>query len=265
MSLNYVRFDVGHHLFVCHKNTIDKYPESVLAKYVAPQFDTRKSGDDYIVIDRDGKHFGAILNFMRDVNSLDLEEWTDSNLTDLMREADFYCLNELVQLCEHHFEQRDYRQKRELESSNLRNFTLPANRRLEIVFGLPVARELLASSEKLTIIVSYQIIRKFHIDGWIEELVKICDFSRFNVYCFSDKCCITEALFDKNPKLSLNDFIVALYSPTEENFNLWVSAPSAEKFRSRRAHYKTKIFKFWMVVQSDLLQTINHQSTRSSK
>lgn len=251
MSLNYVRFDVGHHLHICHKNTLEKYPNSTLAKYVAPEFDERKSGQDYIIIDRDGKHFGSILNFMRDGSSINLDIWTDNDLTDLMREADFYCLGELVELCEQEFVQRDnIKNKKILETTNTNSdYEVPANRRLETIFGLPIMRELLQSTNKPTIIISHQNTRKFHIDAWFEELVKLCDHNKFNVYCFADKS--SEAIFrDKSPSLSLRDFIVALYKPCLGNFALWVTAPTYDKFRARRGHYKCKIYKFWFVIQN---------------
>lgn len=258
MSLNYVRFDVGHYLYVCHRTTIDKYPESVLARHISPEFDTRKSGDDYIVIDRDGKHFGSILNYMRDDRSLDLDEWSDSNLTDLMREADFYCLTQLVELCESQFEQRDNRNKGILEDQGLRDFEIPADSKIETVYGIPIVRKLLASSKKQTIVVSQHNMRKFHIDSWVEELVRLCDHSRFNVYCFADKS-DAPILCDKSPPLTLRDFIVSIYNPSAENFTLWVSAPAYDKFRSRRSHYKCKIFKFWFVVQNDLINSVQQQ------
>jgi hypothetical protein len=72
MTLDYVRFDVGHYLHVCHRNTIEKYPNSSLINYIKPEFDKRKSEADYIIMDRDGKHFGTILNFMRDSRSVHL-------------------------------------------------------------------------------------------------------------------------------------------------------------------------------------------------
>ena len=262
MNLNYVRFDVGHYLYVCHKNTIDKFPSSVLAKYVSPEFDKRQNGMDYIVIDRDGKHFGSILNYMRDQTSLDLSGWDDNDLTDLMREADFYCLTDLVEYCEHEFEVRDAHRrhseaiaepKQTLASSS--SSSAPPNCKLEVVFGLSVMEALLESSKKQTIVISYQNMRRFHIDSWIEELVKLCDHNKFNVYCFADR---GEETICSQTGNSLNSkgFIVALYEPLVEKFTSWLKAPAYDKFRAHRAHYKCKIFKFWFLVQNDLAHTI---------
>lgn len=258
MNLNYVRFDVGHYLYVCHKSTIEKFQDSALAKYVAPEFDRRQSGMDYIVIDRDGKHFGTILNYMRDQSSLSLNDWNENDLTDLMREADFYCLTDLVELCERQFESRESNKRKQEEGSHEareRSFNIPPNSKLEVVFGHLVMKALLASSKKQTLVISYQNMRKFHIDSWIEELVKLCDHGKFNVYCFADRG-DENISCDRGGPLTSKDFIVALYDPLEGRFSLWLSAPTSDKFRARRAHYKCKIFKFWFLVQNDLAHTI---------
>lgn len=253
MNLNYVRFDVGHYLHICHRQTLEKYPDSALARYVAPQFDTRKTGDDYILIDRDGKHFGSILNFMRDDGSLILEDWSDSALTDLLREADFYCLSELVHLCEKEFV------KRENANNSNGHYIVPPNFKLEVIFGLTVMRELLSSVQKPTIVISHRTTKRFNIDSWFAELIELCDHDRFNVYCFADKN--SEArICDKGPSLNSKNFIVALYEPSERGeFVVWVAAPPDDRFRARRAHYKCKIFKFWFVIQNDLTQAMEKQ------
>jgi len=264
ISLNYIRFDVGHYLYVCHRNTLQKFQNSVLAKYVSPDFDKRKSGSEYIVIDRDGKHFGSILNFMRDQSSLDLKQWNNNDLTDLMREADFYCLTELVELCEHEFEQRDIlkRKQKMIDKDCVikeQQYNIPPNCRIEIILGLQVGRELLSLTKKPTIVISHQNVRKYHIDSWIEELVRLCDHDKFNVYSFADR---SQSDISPEIKLTLRDFIVALYEPQSSTgrFTLWVSAPPYDKFRARRAHYKCKIFKFWFLVQNDMAYALKRRT-----
>lgn len=251
MDLNYVRFDVGHYLAVCHKSTLLKYENSVLAKFVQPEFDRRNSGSDYITIDRDGKHFGSILNFMRDNTSLDLSQWSDQDLADLMREADFYCLTELVELCESEFELRD----RDRNKCDTSEYIVPPSDKLEIVLGLEAGRELLKSIQRKAFVISYYNIRKYNIDHWIEQLVKVCNHKKYHVYSIADKS--PSEICDQSPKLSLKDFLVALYDPIENRFILWVSAPPYEKFRNRRAHYKCKIFKFWFLCHQEMTDQIN--------
>lgn len=260
-NLNYVRFDVGHYLYVCHKNTILKYENSVLAKYIAPHFDRRTSEMDYITIDRDGKHFGSILNFMRDPTSLDLCAFNSSDLTDLMREADFYCLTELIELCDNEFCARETKMQQEREMQDSRqNFSVPASRKLEIIYGYDIMRKLLNSTEKPLIVISYRSMRRFHIDAWFEELVKLCDHNKFKVYCFSDKSIEHQNISDKQ----LVNFIVSYYDPEEKRFSLTISAPEYENFRNRRSHYKCKIFKFWFLIQNDTSRFKSVSSPTSS-
>lgn len=50
------------------------------------------------MIDRCGKHFGTILNFLRD-GSVPLPEST-REMAELLAEAKYYCITELAQSCE---------------------------------------------------------------------------------------------------------------------------------------------------------------------
>lgn len=50
------------------------------------------------MIDRCGKHFGTILNFLRD-GSVPLPEST-KEMAELLAEAKFYCISELAESCE---------------------------------------------------------------------------------------------------------------------------------------------------------------------
>lgn len=52
----------------------------------------------WILIDRCGKHFGTILNFLRD-GSVALPEST-KEITELLAEAKYYCISELSESCE---------------------------------------------------------------------------------------------------------------------------------------------------------------------
>merc|ERR1719369_1815572 len=54
--------------------------------------------DGWILIDRSGKHFGAILNFLRD-GSIPLPE-IKRELAELLAESKYYCIEELTQACE---------------------------------------------------------------------------------------------------------------------------------------------------------------------
>lgn len=52
----------------------------------------------WILIDRCGKHFGTILNFLRD-GSVSLPEST-KEMAELLAEAKYYCISELAESCE---------------------------------------------------------------------------------------------------------------------------------------------------------------------
>ncbi|KZC07193.1 PREDICTED: BTB/POZ domain-containing adapter for CUL3-mediated RhoA degradation protein 3-like [Dufourea novaeangliae] len=54
--------------------------------------------EGWILIDRCGKHFGTILNFLRD-GSIPLPEST-REMAELLAEAKFYCISELIESCE---------------------------------------------------------------------------------------------------------------------------------------------------------------------
>lgn len=94
-SFDYVRLDVGGHLFTASKQTLQRFEDSFFAKLVLPENDRRKSELDFITIDRDGKHFGSILEHLRD--SLSLVGWTERDLNELGKEADYYGLVSLTE------------------------------------------------------------------------------------------------------------------------------------------------------------------------
>lgn len=52
----------------------------------------------WILIDRSGKHFGTVLNFLRD-GSVPLPE-SCKDMAELLAEAKYYCIAELAESCE---------------------------------------------------------------------------------------------------------------------------------------------------------------------
>lgn len=93
--LDIVRFRVSEHIYVCHKSTILKYPNSKLAKFIRPANDKRKTGSDRIVIDRNGKLFGVILRLMRDSTDKCWEDLDGLEIDDLIKDLDFFGLGQL--------------------------------------------------------------------------------------------------------------------------------------------------------------------------
>jgi len=121
-KMNYVRLDVGSTLHLCHRDTLTKFPHSTLAKLMSSQIDRRESEYDFIVIDRDGKHFATILNYLRDPCLLDLRHWHATALTELKGEANFYELTELLEAVEQRLEllvSQDYKVPNEFQFTTL--------------------------------------------------------------------------------------------------------------------------------------------------
>jgi len=53
----------------------------------------------WILIDRCGKHFGLVLSFLRD-GSIALPESRREDLLEILTEAKYYCIQQLVDQCE---------------------------------------------------------------------------------------------------------------------------------------------------------------------
>ena len=90
-----VKLDVGGKLFHTSKSTIMSQ-DTMLSSLVSERWNPNK--DEYVFIDRDGKHFRKILNFFRD--GVISRPNTSEDLEELKREADFYCIVELSKLLE---------------------------------------------------------------------------------------------------------------------------------------------------------------------
>ena len=83
-----VKLNVGGQHFVTSVQTLRKDPNSMLAAMFSGTFDTKPSEDGSFFIDRDGKHFRFILNYLRD-RELTLPEGA-TFLRELRKEAEFY-------------------------------------------------------------------------------------------------------------------------------------------------------------------------------
>lgn len=98
MEENFCRLFVGGKLFVVSDATLRRYENSNFAKLLDESFQKHKKKKDIIYIDRDGKHFGSIMNHLRDC--LDICGWNEKELRELLAEADFYCLDALKEVIE---------------------------------------------------------------------------------------------------------------------------------------------------------------------
>ena len=98
-SLTIVNLNVGGRLFTTSVQTLTKDPNSMLAAMFSGEFDVKRSSDGTYIIDRDGKHFQYILNFLRDGKLILPDHQEDAFLKKLEAEAKYYqiqgILNEL--------------------------------------------------------------------------------------------------------------------------------------------------------------------------
>ena len=63
------------------------------------RMETTSDTDGYTLIDRCGKHFEKILNYLRDEDCI-CNELSDNDLQELLNEAKFYCIQPLILLLE---------------------------------------------------------------------------------------------------------------------------------------------------------------------
>lgn len=92
----YVKLNVGGSLYYTTIGTLTKH-DSMLRAMFSGRMDVLTDAEGWILIDRCGKHFGTILNFLRD-ESVPLPE-SNKELLELLAEAKYYCLSELCNAC----------------------------------------------------------------------------------------------------------------------------------------------------------------------
>jgi len=94
----YVKLNVGGSLHYTTIGTLTKIPETMLQAMFSGRMEVLTDPEGWILIDRCGKHFGTVLNYLRDGNVAlppNLQE-----IEELLAEAKFYCIGGLCDLCE---------------------------------------------------------------------------------------------------------------------------------------------------------------------
>lgn len=94
-NMEIVKLDVGGKRFHTSKSTIMSQ-DTMLSALVSERWNPNK--DEYVFIDRDGKHFRKILNFLRDGEIS--RPNTSEDLEELKKEANFYSIVKLSKLLE---------------------------------------------------------------------------------------------------------------------------------------------------------------------
>ncbi|XP_023220442.1 BTB/POZ domain-containing adapter for CUL3-mediated RhoA degradation protein 3 [Centruroides vittatus] len=93
----YVKLNVGGSLHYTTIGTLTKH-DSMLRAMFSGRLEVLTDSEGWILIDRCGKHFGTILNFLRD-GSVSLPEST-REVAELLAEAKYYLIQELIESCE---------------------------------------------------------------------------------------------------------------------------------------------------------------------
>ena len=93
----YVKLNVGGSLHYTTIGTLTK-GDNMLRAMFSGRMEVLTDTEGWILIDRCGKHFGTILNFLRDGN-VPLPE-TRTELSELRTEAKYFCVEELADACE---------------------------------------------------------------------------------------------------------------------------------------------------------------------
>ncbi|CAF0741293.1 unnamed protein product [Rotaria sp. Silwood1] len=95
----YVKLNVGNHLFLTSFDTLTK-EDTMFKAMFSGRMEVVQDSEGWVLIDRDGKHFNIILNYLRD-GTLNLPDCTQT-LNELLQEAKFYCIQSLIELIEQH-------------------------------------------------------------------------------------------------------------------------------------------------------------------
>ena len=94
---SFVKLNVGGMRFSTTIDTLMK-GDTMLSAMFSGRMPLKRDDDGSVFIDRDGTHFRAILNFLRD-GHVPLPD-NRKELEELKMEANFYCINQLVELCD---------------------------------------------------------------------------------------------------------------------------------------------------------------------
>ena len=92
-----VKLDVGGVPFKTSVETLTKGCYHMLAAMFSGRLPVVEQKDGSVFIDRDAKHFGTVLNFLRD-GIVALPE-TKRELAELKTEAEYYGIMDLVKIC----------------------------------------------------------------------------------------------------------------------------------------------------------------------
>jgi len=102
----YVKLNVGGSLYYTTIGTLTKVPETMLQAMFSGRMEVLTDSEGWILIDRCGKHFGTILNYLRDA-AVPLPATNATDIEEILAEAKFYCIGGLANLAEKALESRN--------------------------------------------------------------------------------------------------------------------------------------------------------------
>jgi hypothetical protein len=89
-----IKLDVGGRNYSSTFQTLTSVPDSLLAKIVRGEVPSERTPDGRIFIDRDGRHFRHILNFLRNPHNFKIRIKDKNLLEEVKKEAQFYGVEE---------------------------------------------------------------------------------------------------------------------------------------------------------------------------
>ncbi|XP_076832560.1 BTB/POZ domain-containing adapter for CUL3-mediated RhoA degradation protein 2 [Brachyhypopomus gauderio] len=104
----YVRLNVGGVLYYSTVQVLTRQ-ETLLRSMFSGKVEVFADKEGWILIDRCGKHFGLILNYLRD-GSLTLPK-SKQSIKELLAEAKYYHIQGLVDLCQHELQDNKQKEK----------------------------------------------------------------------------------------------------------------------------------------------------------
>ena len=91
-----IKLDIGGHSFTTTLTTLTRFPDSMIGAMFSGRHALIKNEAGAYFIDRDGRHFHYILNFLRSPESFDKSCVQGSTLIETKHEAEYYGLKDLM-------------------------------------------------------------------------------------------------------------------------------------------------------------------------
>eukprot|EP00638_Chattonella_subsalsa_P016585 CAMPEP_0117829672 /NCGR_PEP_ID=MMETSP0949-20121206/8005_1 /TAXON_ID=44440 /ORGANISM="Chattonella subsalsa, Strain CCMP2191" /LENGTH=178 /DNA_ID=CAMNT_0005670467 /DNA_START=55 /DNA_END=591 /DNA_ORIENTATION=+ len=113
-----LKLNVGGTRFLTSRSTIEKIPESMLARMfsIESPYSNPTDEEGYVFIDRDGNRFNHVLNFLRSGNVPNFDDkW---RYEEILEEADFFAIQELKEFVTKRIE--DLQSKKQWEGTSMR-------------------------------------------------------------------------------------------------------------------------------------------------